>query len=1210
MSFSRHESDTIRKYLLGQLSGEAREEFERRYFSDDDLFKELPVGEDELIDDFLTGDLSEDEVLMFHQNFLVGAERKQKLRIGKAFRNYAAAHAGEKPSKKNEAMGASRWQQLFSIPAFRIAALAAVIAIAAVGVWRIFFYQSDVDRGLLALNAAYRQQRPLESRIADLNYAPFVTTRGPGANNVNESELRRAELTLLEAVNRNPTPAAHHALGKVYLARREFDPAIEHFEQALKGDSNNAQLYSDLGAAYLEKARIDLAQGRANSGSSGSGKGMEYLARSLEPLSKALELNADLLEALFNRALVYQEMVLPQQAEEAWKKYLEKDPSSKWADEARQHLSKLEKGRASRSQKKGELLVEFVAAHKSGSDEKAYELISKNTEAIAGQLVWWQLAGSFLSAASTPGHHSGGDHYLDALAYAGRLQEEKADDRFVSELARFYRSCSPEKRAALAEAHAMINQAHGLLTKSEAAEALKLYEKAKAVFDKAGDRWESLFAVYWIGYCQYRKSEFKEALSSLSQVAQYSKVKRYLWPREKALTMIANIHLESNQFSKSIAYYSQSLDISNRINDVYSTQKNLSSLANSYRNLGKRQESLEYIQRCLESAIDWPGPRQMYRNYYSAAGILNSFGYYAAAAEYEKAALLLALDEAKDPGFEHQCYLALAAIYGKLRDYERARRYADSSYEAARRFDEHTSARPVAESFLQLGHVNRQTGNHNKAISYYDEAVRLYEGMQLFAFLYEAHKGRLLNYIAQNDDLRAKEELPIVLALFEEHRSKISEEKNRNSFFDMEQSVYDIAIDFEYSKNHGNQKAYDYSEVSRARSLLDLMNSGAEAAGAGNPDIVISSVSQPLSLSSIQAKMPAQVQILQYAVLEDKLLAWVISKDKFGVAEQKITSSSLTEKVVKYSKIVSNISQGEPEEARRAGSELYEILIKPIEALLEKDRQICIVPDKVLHSLPFNALISPNSGKFLISDYLLSFAPSSNVFVAASEAARQRSNGQDERLLSVGDPQFDREAFPDLPGLPSSGEEAKQIADFYKYSCLLVGGQAKEEKVRSEIYKADVVHIASHYVIDEHNPMLSKLVLTGGGVGAGKSESSDGILQAYEIFNRKLPTTRLVTLSACRTGIERYYSGEGMIGMSRTFLAAGVPLVAASLWPVASDPTVDLMTSFHRYRKQSNLSTAGALRQAQLDMLNSPRESYGNAYYWAPFVLIGGYATF
>src|SRR4029078_8635367 len=103
MSSSGKDELTIRKYLLGQLSAEDREEFERRYFSDEELFEELQRTEDELIDDFLSGNLSQADVDLFQQNFLVGRKRERQLRIGKAWRNFAAAHAGEKPGKSVKA---------------------------------------------------------------------------------------------------------------------------------------------------------------------------------------------------------------------------------------------------------------------------------------------------------------------------------------------------------------------------------------------------------------------------------------------------------------------------------------------------------------------------------------------------------------------------------------------------------------------------------------------------------------------------------------------------------------------------------------------------------------------------------------------------------------------------------------------------------------------------------------------------------------------------------------------------------------------------------------------------------------------------------------------------------------------------------------------------------------------------------------------------
>ena len=107
-------------------------------------------------------------------------------------------------------------------------------------------------------------------------------------------------------------------------------------------------------------------------------------------------------------------------------------------------------------------------------------------------------------------------------------------------------------------------------------------------------------------------------------------------------------------------------------------------------------------------------------------------------------------------------------------------------------------------------------------------------------------------------------------------------------------------------------------------------------------------------------------------------------------------------------------------------------------------------------------------------------------------------------------------------------------------------------------------------------------------------------------FNR----TRLVVLSACQTGIERVYQGEGAIGLARPFIASGVPVVVGSLWPVESESTADLMISFHKQRKQNHVSTVEALRGAQLEILHQQQPGSPKNYGWAAFIAIGGYAAF
>jgi CHAT domain-containing protein len=157
---------------------------------------------------------------------------------------------------------------------------------------------------------------------------------------------------------------------------------------------------------------------------------------------------------------------------------------------------------------------------------------------------------------------------------------------------------------------------------------------------------------------------------------------------------------------------------------------------------------------------------------------------------------------------------------------------------------------------------------------------------------------------------------------------------------------------------------------------------------------------------------------------------------------------------------------------------------------------------------------------------------------------------------------------------------------------------------------ADVIHFATHAIVDDGSPLSSKLLFaTEPSAETPAHHSSSSFLEAAELYRMKLPRTRVVVLSACQTGIEKTYGGEGAISLARPFLAAGVPLVVASLWPVESEDTAELMIGFHKHRKLDRLSTIEALREAQLDAIQQSRGSR-TTYNWAAFVPIGGYTTF
>ena len=316
--------NSIRRYLLNQLTSSKQQAVELQLLSDETFLDELEIVEDELIDEYLKGELSRKERASFEKYFLAHETRRRKLQASEALNRHL-----DKLSPKPTPGKFEFFKSFFLSPSFAVAASIIGVAVVGVVVWSALFTQSNLEKGLVALNEAYRQERPVEARISDLTYAPYILTRGEPTN-VNALERSRAENLLSEAFSENPNAETQHALGRMYLLQRQPDKAIQHLEQAKKADPDNPSIYADLGAAYLEKGKVGAP---------------EFFRLSLENLQRAIELNPNLQEALFNRALVHQYQELNDQAEADWRAYLERDSSSQWATEARHNLRLLEEGR-------------------------------------------------------------------------------------------------------------------------------------------------------------------------------------------------------------------------------------------------------------------------------------------------------------------------------------------------------------------------------------------------------------------------------------------------------------------------------------------------------------------------------------------------------------------------------------------------------------------------------------------------------------------------------------------------------------------------------------------------------------------------------------------------------------------------------------------------------------------------------------------------
>jgi CHAT domain-containing protein/tetratricopeptide (TPR) repeat protein len=1207
MNENSNEQAAVREYLLGTLRDAVEiRRLEEKLLLDDDFEEQLFIAEDELMHEYLSDALNETEREHFLQFFLISPERNERLRLIGNLKKYAASRAGVEEVKKSSPKKTDwlDWRGLSASPAWRFAAVALLVVGVGFSIWlmqrQIARPESDIDKGLAQLRLAYRGQRPTESRTtADFDYAPVSQTRGktpePAAEKIRARA--RAERLLLDASENASDAAAHHALGLFYLAEKKFDEALTEFNRALELAPDNAKLHNDVGALYLEKANLAARDEKLP-------EVPENLNASLRHLERALELNGNLSEALFNRALVLQKMPLANQAREAWEKYLEKDSTSPWADEARRQLQQLE-SQKSPNLSADQLEQAFLVAFNRKNETEAGRLISQNRELIKGKYLPQKLAGSLVAA-------SGGEknERLQALIYAGDLEEKNIGDSFAKDLAAFYAKISDADSERLKQAQAsMQNSYRRLLNGDKKSEVAAEAARARQLFLQAGDVYEAKLSEFLIVYCLIKtEGQMKNSLSLAGEIVNFSRRSNYKWLLANTLFWLAEAQRGTGDRAQAKVNYKHCLTLAKEIKDSQVLQKIFVTLARQNIFFGQNRLALDYLQQALNDAgeAQWLSPRERWRTYSEGVEIMASVRLYSLAKAISLENIQLARD-LKAAEFIVYSQLDAGIVHAQAEDFNEARTWLNEARQNAETSLEGTDRKEcLAKSLLTLGYLERKLKNYSQAEIFYDEALSVVENAEFPFFLYEIRKGRLLTDISLNKQAEIEEQIAKTIDLAENYRKQIRSEREQISFFNNQQDIYDIAVANEF-KQARYERAYNYLETSNSRSLLEWISKGVNIEENGKEiEINFNEQTVPLRLDKIRAQMPARVQILQYAVLENKVLIWLVSKDKFTVVASEIEAEKLSEKVEAYIQMVSVRNNQKPEEEKVLARELYDWLIAPVVNQLDPAREICLIPQKILFHLPFNALTAPDGKRFL-AQFNFFYAPSANVFLLSTEKARQKSALTDESLLSIGNPRFDRNEFKDFQYLPEAEDEAREIMQYYPHSQKLIGAEAVKTAVQNSLQNAEVVNFAGHYIVKPGEPLASGLLLTKTGDG---ENSGDGVLTNAELISQKLPQIKLVVLSACQTGVERYYNGEGLVGLSTTFLKAGAPMVVASQWQVDSGAAAELMKKFHFLRKQEKLSTTAALRRAQLEMMETPDGSYRQPYFWAAFAAYGGYAEF
>ncbi|MBP6716962.1 MAG: CHAT domain-containing protein [Acidobacteria bacterium] len=384
------------------------------------------------------------------------------------------------------------------------------------------------------------------------------------------------------------------------------------------------------------------------------------------------------------------------------------------------------------------------------------------------------------------------------------------------------------------------------------------------------------------------------------------------------------------------------------------------------------------------------------------------------------------------------------------------------------------------------------------------------------------------------------------------------------------------------------------------------------------PDLQFARGNTPeLTRERLAAVLPAGTAIVTFVLEQRQTWAYVATRGADGapqVATVALTMAtgdvmSLAER---FAEQIAARDLAFADNARK----LYDGLLGAADPLLAGAAHVIIIPDGPLWQVPFQALRTPR-GKFMIEEHAVSYTPSITA-LAALEDRRQRRATATPYLVALGDPDTaistPSAAAPAMRAgtqrLPEAAREVKSLGELYgtTRSSVFVAADARESILRDQVTRASVLHVATHGVLDDRNPMYSHLLLTPGDA-RGKIDpgehTTDGRLEAWEVLDMGI-TADLAVLSACKTARGGNTWGEGVIGLSWSLFASGVSTAVVSQWEVDSSSTTALMIAFHRRRLSTGAKAGGvpeALRQAALELLKNP--AHRHPFYWAGFISIG-----
>lgn len=747
------------------------------------------------------------------------------------------------------------------------------------------------------------------------------------------------------------------------------------------------------------------------------------------------------------------------------------------------------------------------------------------------------------------------------------------------------------------ESHAYCNIGHVYLDSNNYNEALSCYKKSLAI---AVDEETRQTIRGNIGNAYQLLGQYDDAIRYLEDVLHYAQETGNQFVEGGAYNNISVPYRYIGKYDKAMECCIEALVIGSKINDPVMEAAACGGMGACFRTMGNYDESIEYNKRRLEIA-EKIGDRS--REAHAYGGIGNAYqlkqNYEEAMKNLEKQ--LEITQEIGDRNGEKNACGNLGEVYRCLGEFEKAikvmQNFLDKAKEAGDRRGEAQGYFNLGQCYYLLSYHDKKSGDECNSRSNLKESEKyLRASLDCYDYIYKN--------LGEKDDFKISILDTFILTykmLSEvcnmmgktEEALLVADRARGRALKDLLQTKYSIG-----EESLPIQDSLEYQDVERMLSMSgsSMLFFVVEHGGLVRTWLIneqVPLIYNQIMIEPVLSKKPNEGDegCSDADVFED----WIKKAfDKMLVREgvQCEDRSLETETKAKANRCIydEDISQDfQPLEF------LYDVLVSPIQDNLAQE-EIVIIPDGPLFKVPFAALRDSQNGSYLSDSKRIRLAPSLtslNILNNTSKAGQYDKTG----ALIVGNPEVGEVMFRDkkhrFSRLPGAELEAKRISEIFGVSAV-TGQQATKQAIKQRLCEGvAVIHFAAHGSTE------GEIALSPGDTDGVISEESDYLLTIREVQEAGL-RAQLVVLSCCHSGRGEIKS-EGVVGMSRAFLAAGAHAVVASSWAIDDDATMEFMIKFYSHLKRGE-TVSTSLHHAMNEMKAG---HYSEPRYWAPFFVIG-----